>query len=640
MGVLGVRSVLLLSRSGRGAPGVGEFEAALVGLGARVVIEACDVSDREQLQAVLGLVPEEFPLRGVIHLAGVVDAGVVGGLNMERVERVLAPKLDAAWYLHELTAEMDLSAFVLFSSAAGVLGEAGQGSYAAGNVFLDALAWYRRARGLAGLSIAWGLWALDGLGGTLSEDDIARVERSGVGMFSAEEGLERFDAACRSGRAMLVPVRLQMSALRAQARAGVLPGLLRGLVRVPTQRAGEHAGGSLSRRLAGVGEAEREGVVLEAVRGEVAAVLGLTSAEEVAPGRSFSELGFTSLSAVELRNRLNAATGLRLPATLIFDHPTPTTLATHLNTQLTGVSGIQAGDAALQGAPFAVSGAPEEMLTAIFRAARDGGRLAEFTEMLMGLATLRPSFEDVLEFEGGARVARPARLAQGPGTRLICFPSLVAMTGPHQYVRFAKSFQEAREVSALALPGFHTGEKVPATAEVAVQALALEVKRCAAEGPFAIVGYSSGGILAYAVAEHLLGAGLVPEAVVLIDPYLFEPHAIAEHLAGFIAHVSSREGADALVSDAWLTGLAAYLRLFTGWTPTKIDAPSALVRPLDAMLGGQDVGEHVSPWSCVDGLLDVAGDHFTMMEEHAESTARAVAEWLLSLDADPVAVGG
>ena len=336
VGVLGVRSVLLLSRSGRGAPGVGEFEAALVGLGARVVIEACDVSDREQLQAVLGLVPEEFPLRGVIHLAGIIDDGLVEGLSVERVERVLAPKLDAAWYLHELTAEMDLSAFVLFSSAAGVLGAPGQGSYAAGNVFLDALAWYRRARGLAGLSIAWGLWALDGLGGTLSEDDIARVERSGVGMFSAEEGLERFDAACRSGRAMLVPVRLQMSALRAQARAGVLPGLLRGLVRVPTQRAGEHAGDSLSRRLAGVGEAEREGVVLEVVRGEVAAVLGLTSAEEVAPGRSFSELGFTSLSAVELRNRLNAATGLRLPATLIFDHPTPTTLATHLNTQLTG----------------------------------------------------------------------------------------------------------------------------------------------------------------------------------------------------------------------------------------------------------------------------------------------------------------
>lgn len=173
-----------------------------------------------------------------------------------------------------------------------------------------------------------------------------------------------------------------------------------------------------------------------------------------------------------------------------------------------------------------------------------------------------------------------------------------------------------------------------------MQALGLQVERCAADAPFVIVGYSSGGILAYAVAEYLLSIGVVPEAVVLIDPYLFEPEAVAEHLAGFIGHVSSREGADSLISDAWLTGLAAYLRLFTGWTPSKIDAPTALVRPVGAVLDVESAGEQRPSWSCADHVLDVAGDHFTMMEGHADSTARAVAEWLLSLRADPIAVGG
>jgi hypothetical protein len=236
---------------------------------------------------------------------------------------------------------------------------------------------------------------------------------------------------------------------------------------------------------------------------------------------------------------------------------------------------------------------------------------------------MRPAFTTVPELDHGAR---PARLAQGPGTRLVCFPSLVAMAGPHQYVRFAKVFQEVCDVSALALPGFLAGEAVPASSAVAVQALGLQVERCAVETPFVIVGYSSGGILAYAVAEHLLSIGVVPEAVVLIDPYLFEPEAVAEHLAGFIGHVSSREGADSLISDAWLTGLAAYLRLFTGWTPSKIDVPTALVRPVGAVLDVESAGEQRPLWSCAEG--------------HADSTARAIAEWLLSLRADPIAVGG
>ncbi|MGK3111465.1 beta-ketoacyl reductase, partial [Streptomyces mordarskii] len=248
----------------------------------------------------------------------------------ERLERVLRPKVDAAWNLHELTRDLDLSAFVLFSSAAGVFGNAGQGNYAAANAFLDALAQHRAARGLAGTSLAWGLWAdSSGMTGELDGADVSRMSRGGVVALSATEGLELFDAAYRTDEALLVPVRLDLAVLRAEAAsAGVVAPLLRGLVRVPARRAAEGAAvsGALARRLAGLSEAEQLDALLELVRTQVAAVLGHDSLDTVEPHRSFRELGFDSLTAVELRNALGAVSELRLPATLVFDYPTPVVL--------------------------------------------------------------------------------------------------------------------------------------------------------------------------------------------------------------------------------------------------------------------------------------------------------------------------
>ena len=332
----GVRCVVLASRRGLQAPGAVQLRAELEGLGARVEVVACDVSDRGQLEGLLGSVPGEFPLGAVVHAAGVLDDGVIGSLSAGRLEGVLAAKLDAAWYLHELTSDMDLGAFVLFSSAAGTMGAPGQGSYAAANAFLDALAGYRRARGLAGVSIAWGLWERESeLTATLGEAGAARLARSGVLGLSDEEGVALFDRACASGESLLVGVRLDMAVVRRQARSGGLPGLLRGLVRsVSVRRGGD--GGLLAGRLAGVGEAERRGIVLELVRGEAAAVLGHAGARAIASERAFKELGFDSLTAVELRNRLNAATGLQLPATLVFDHPTPAAVAEFVLGEIVG----------------------------------------------------------------------------------------------------------------------------------------------------------------------------------------------------------------------------------------------------------------------------------------------------------------
>ncbi|MBW5422663.1 SDR family NAD(P)-dependent oxidoreductase [Streptomyces sp. BG9H] len=333
----GVRHLLLVSRRGPAADGAAELVAELEALGAQAQVAACDVADREQVAALLDSV--ERPLTAVIHTAGVLADSVIESLSPEQIRHVMRPKLDAAWHLHELTARMDLSAFVLFSSAAGLLGNAGQANYAAANSAVDALAALRQAAGLPTLSLAWGLWSdSTGMTGELDEADLARMERTGIGAISSDLGLELFDQALGSEAALLAPVRLDLGALREQARAGMLPALLRGLVRTTARRADNAR--SLERLLTGVAEADREEVVLDLVRNQVASILGHASADAVDAERAFKDLGFDSLAAVELRNRLSQVAGVRLPATLVFDHPTPVEVARMI---LAEVGGAAAG---------------------------------------------------------------------------------------------------------------------------------------------------------------------------------------------------------------------------------------------------------------------------------------------------------
>jgi len=274
----------------------------------------------------------------VVHAAGVLDDGVVSLLTPDRIDAVLRPKADAAWHLHELTRRLDLSAFVLFSSAAGVLGGPGQGNYAAANAFLDALAQHRRSVGLAGTSLAWGMWeAVDGtgMGAGLSGADSRRMAAIGIGALPLEQGLELFDAATRLPDALLLPIRLDPRALDAAGDA--LPELLSGLVRAPARGATDQAPPAteaLSARLVGLPPQKRTAVLLDLVRTQAASVLGYPGPDEVAPDRAFNQLGFDSLSAVGMRNKLILATGLHLPTSLIFDYPNPRTLAEHLVTLL------------------------------------------------------------------------------------------------------------------------------------------------------------------------------------------------------------------------------------------------------------------------------------------------------------------
>ncbi|MGP3948857.1 type I polyketide synthase [Streptomyces sp. 7N604] len=331
----GARRLLLLSRRGADAPGAARLHDELVELGAHVSFAACDAADREALAAVLAAVPAEYPLTAVVHTAGVLDDGVTAAMTSEQLDRVLRPKVDAAWNLHELTRDRDLSAFVLYSSVAGLLGTAGQANYAAGNAFLDALAAHRRAHGLPGTSLAWGLWEqASDLSGHLSEADLRRLARMGLRPLPSGDAMELFDAALATDEAVFAVTRLDTSALRAQTAP---PPLLRGLVPVSQRRSAAHgtagarsAEASPAQRLSGLSPEERERALADLVRTHVAGVLGLADPGGVEDDRPLQEMGFDSLTVVELRNHLGTATGLRLPTTLAFDHPTPAALTGYL----------------------------------------------------------------------------------------------------------------------------------------------------------------------------------------------------------------------------------------------------------------------------------------------------------------------
>ncbi|MGA7704026.1 MAG: type I polyketide synthase, partial [Solirubrobacteraceae bacterium] len=341
----GVRHLLLASRSGGESQGVPDLVEELSALGASVQVAGCDVSDRAEVEALLGSVEPEHPLRGVVHAAGVLDDGTIQSLDRERLERVLAPKVDGAWHLHELTAALSLDAFVLFSSAAGTFGSAGQGSYGAANAFLDVLAEQRRVAGLPAVSLAWGAWADAGMAGGLSAAARARMSRAGVRALSPQQALALFDAATASDRAVLALVALDRQALRAQAYAGTLPALLRDLAPAGAHRLAVVPSGSLLTRLRGAPEHERGQITLGAVRSEVAAVLGHSAGEVLDPHSTFKELGFDSLAAVELRNGLSQLCGLHLSATLVFDYPTAVLLAEHLLAEISSSGSIGDGTA-------------------------------------------------------------------------------------------------------------------------------------------------------------------------------------------------------------------------------------------------------------------------------------------------------
>jgi acyl transferase domain-containing protein/NADPH:quinone reductase-like Zn-dependent oxidoreductase/NADP-dependent 3-hydroxy acid dehydrogenase YdfG len=631
VGARGAQHLLLASRRGPCAPGAARLAAGLAGQGAGVTVTACDVTDRGQLAALVGAVPPVRPLTAVVHAAGVLDDGVITELTPARVGAVLEPKAGAAWQLHELTAGADLAAFVLFSSAAATFGSPGQGNYAAANAFLDALAARRRAAGLPATSLAWGLWEQrSGLTAHLAGRDTARMTQAGMRPLSTPQALALFDAAAGLDEALAVLAPLDTAALAGGGAPPLLAGLARGTARRTAQDTGQDAPG-LARQLAGLPAAGQEQLLLDLVRAQAAAVLGHTSPEAVDTSISFLEIGFDSLTAVELRNRLGAATGLRLPATLVFDYPTPAALAPVLREMLSTV-GLSNGNDDQSDANLGLGSAhSKHSLTALLQQSGKDGKESQFLEAVAHVAKFRPVFSNHSELEV---VSGPIWLSRGdakPG--IFCILTFFEASRPQQYARFAGRFRGTRDVSVLALPGFVDGEPLPATAEALMEMLADTIRRTAQGAPFILVGYSAGGIIAHALATHMEGDGIAPVGIVLIDTYLREDVMEKSELRNDLWRGRDDRGNNLGGSgdESWVTAMAHYDSLGL-WNLQKTATPTLLIRASESSGESSANNAWKVSWefSAATSVMDVPGNHFTMMQGYADATAQAVDDWLVS----------
>jgi thioesterase domain-containing protein/acyl carrier protein len=373
---------------------------------------------------------------------------------------------------------------------------------------------------------------------------------------------------------------------------------------------------------------------LRAVREQVAGALGHDTLEGIDPERNLLELGFDSLMAIELRVRLNRMTRLHMSTSVIFDHPTPAALATYIEPQMTSIAADLTDELNETDAPVSEppSGQAARLgtLTTMLAAAHERGS----TEQFMGLLATASMFRSTFDVSSAQEIdPQMVRLSEGDGRlQLICVPTLLAISGPHQYVRFARAFRGSRTVSALMVPGFIEGERVPLDVEAAVEALASAVERRASDAPFVLVGYSSGGWLAHAMASRLERSGEPVAAVTLIDTYLASEESSAGALGAIFDQSlgNMRSAAYDSISDDRLTAMGTYMRLLADWQPQELAARTLLIRASDPVRGGPPDGEWKARWSTSHEALDAPGDHFTLIEDHAESTARTVENWLVN----------
>jgi polyene macrolide polyketide synthase len=535
-------------------------------------------------------------------------------LTPERLDAVLRPKVHGAWHLHELTRDLNLAGFVLYSSVSGVVGGAGQASYAAANVFLDALAQHRHEQGLAATSLAWGPWAqTTGMTTALSQADMERVARAGLPPLTVEKGLALFDAAIAGDEALVIPIGASMAALQAQRQ---LPAPLRGLVAGTHRPAASGAADDpeqLARRLRDLGAEDQERLLTDLIVEYAAKLLGHRDSGAVDPELDFLELGFDSLVAVELRNQLADLVGMALPPSVVFDNKSPAQLARWLRGELAGQLGVTGAQAA-------------DTLPALFFGAVNAGKTPEGMRMLRAVAATRPMFESTAELED---LPAPVTLAEGPSDpRLICISAPGATGGVHQYSRIGGHFRGKRQVAALPLIGFAPGESLPATAEAAVRVIAENVLHASEGEPFVLVGYSTGGTLAYLAAGVMEQTwGIRPDGLVLLDTlslrYGEDEGNVSRVTNLYLADIDSPT---VTLNSARLSAMAHWSRTMVSIEDQSTTAPTLLVR-----CGISTDGDEADPSAPppVPGTVRVVqANHLSLVKDDAALTAEVIEDWL------------
>jgi acyl transferase domain-containing protein/acyl carrier protein len=652
----GAKRLVLASRRGAAAPGATELVAELTALGAAVTVAACDVGDPESVAGLLRSLPER--VTSVVHAAGVVGRiAPLTDTDLAEVAEVVAGKVTGAMALDAAcsSAAAPLDAFVLFSSVAGMWGARGQAAYGAANAFLDALACQRRARGVKATSVAWGAWAEGGM--AARDPELARhLRRHGIPPMAPSAATEALWQAVADDETSLAIIDadwgLYLPALclgrpnplfaavsgpprpvAPAAAAGAPPA------RIPhPPPGGESAteGGSTAgrlawtRRLLSAPEKEREPILLELVRAHAAEILGHSGAGEVDPDARFLDLGFDSLAAVQLRTRLVDSTGLELPPAVALEHPSCTALA-----QLLARTWAERSSRATAASPTPEAtrtGAGESATGSIrflYRAAAERSMLEEGVQLLRAAARLRPVMRCAEDFVS----PRPVRLAAGPARpALVCLPPIVAPSGPHNYAHVAAHFDGDRDVYAFGNPGFGDGEPLPASRDVVVELHASAIREHMGDAPFALMGYSSGGWVIHSVAARLESLGVFPAALIFLDSLPLREKSW-ERVYRPLQSLAVREESFGLTTDDQLTAMACYFDHFKEWKPAPIRTPIVLVRSTEPIpewrehdLVEEDFWK--AAWDLPLEILDVPGDHFTLMNQNAGTTAAVLRQWL------------
>ncbi|BEL06055.1 type I polyketide synthase [Actinoplanes sichuanensis] len=621
----GVRSLVLANRTGAVPDWAAELDA-------HVTVTACDLRDRA---AVAALVDSCGPaLTAVFHLAGVLDDGVLTAMTPARIDAVLGPKSDAAWNLHEATKHRNLAAFVLYSSASGVIGRPGQANYAAANAFLDALAAHRTAHGLAAQSLAWGLWDSDGHGmaGRPSPGPARRaLTQGGIRAITAEQGMALLDRSLRSTAALLVPIAIDVPATGAPA---ILTDLAPTASTGTPGSTGTPAAKPITWRqtLAGLPADERGEALTGLIGAVIADLLGFPDTTTLDSGRHFKDVGLDSLAAIQLRDRLSIATGVRLSATIAFDHPTLAELTEHVRAVLGDPTTDTGADQPSHDDPSTTQPPTGERFTAIYhRVIREQGPSAAMTLRYLASYGL-PTFD---ADHRGMHTPAPLRLATGRSYRrpvLIFLPGYLALHDPAP-TGLGRALDGHHDLYMLAHPGFGSRPgPVPDSVSTLVRLHAATVRDLVGDRPFVLIGHSTGGAVAHAVAAHLTATGTPPQAVVLADAHYSSAGREDPRALALVDADRNRpaEMFDGVFSDAVMIAGGAYVRLFDGWEPEPSHIPTLLVRatPTKEMRETDPAGRWQPHWPRPHDVVDVAGDHYSMLTTHAEATADAIRTWL------------